>query len=202
MTDELEPRSAPGLITDSKAGWLKYAQQHDISNNISPFVRLHNEILEFCDYVKLDQQEIAARRAVINDVERIALTIWPAATVHVFGSEFTGIILPTSDLDFVVMDCPDDEHDALYLMQEVCAYATCQLVRYVYGDIDFCLGARCRDVGVLGDRVGAACELHRSDCKRKSTDCEDGPCSDRHCSGYLLQCHQRIEYWPFNSLVH
>lgn len=114
-----ELRPPPGLITDRSAGWLKYAQQHEISANVSPFVRLHNEILEFCDYVKLDEEEVKARQRVIKDIEKIALGLWPEATVHVFGSEFTGVLLPTSDLDFVVMRCPDDAHDALYALQEV-----------------------------------------------------------------------------------
>lgn len=43
------------------------------------------------------------RGDVIHRIERIIISMWPDAQVQVFGSYRTGLYLPTSDIDLVVI---------------------------------------------------------------------------------------------------
>lgn len=47
--------------------------------------------------------EHRVRGDVVRRIERIILSMWPEAQVHVFGSYRTGLYLPTSDIDLVVI---------------------------------------------------------------------------------------------------
>lgn len=70
--------------------------------DLKPLVRLHNEILRFCDLVLLTDEEKDARKAAIRTVTESVATLYPKARVQVFGSEVTGLCLPSSDVDVVV----------------------------------------------------------------------------------------------------
>lgn len=69
----------------------------------SPLLRLHQEVVEFCRYLAPSPGEQAARQAAIDSIEEVVTSIWPKARVEVFGSFATGLYLPTSDVDAVVM---------------------------------------------------------------------------------------------------
>uniref|UniRef100_A0A182FQD4 polynucleotide adenylyltransferase n=1 Tax=Anopheles albimanus TaxID=7167 RepID=A0A182FQD4_ANOAL len=47
--------------------------------------------------------EHALRVMVVNRIEQIVLNLWPSARVEMFGSFRTGLYLPTSDIDLVVI---------------------------------------------------------------------------------------------------
>lgn len=49
------------------------------------------------------ETEHRIRGDVVRRIERIILSMWPEAQVHVFGSYRTGLYLPTSDIDLVVI---------------------------------------------------------------------------------------------------
>lgn len=65
--------------------------------------RLHQEIEHFYEYMKPTMTEHAIRGDVVNRIEKIILSMWPEAQVQVFGSYRTGLYLPTSDIDLVVI---------------------------------------------------------------------------------------------------
>lgn len=69
----------------------------------SPFLRLHQEIAQFCRYLQPSPQESKARQEAVDRVAEIVKCIWPTADVEVFGSYATNIYLPTSDIDAVVL---------------------------------------------------------------------------------------------------
>ncbi|PRW59743.1 non-canonical poly(A) RNA polymerase PAPD5 [Chlorella sorokiniana] len=83
----------------------------------SPLLRVHQEIVEFCRYLAPSPAEAAARQAAIDRIEDVVTSIWPKACriedvvtsiwpkarVEVFGSFATGLYLPTSDVDAVIM---------------------------------------------------------------------------------------------------
>ncbi|KAI7844721.1 hypothetical protein COHA_001808 [Chlorella ohadii] len=69
----------------------------------SPLLRLHQEVVEFCRYLAPSPAEAAARQAAIDRIEDVVTSIWPKARVQVFGSFATGLYLPTSDVDAVIM---------------------------------------------------------------------------------------------------
>ncbi|XP_075068854.1 terminal nucleotidyltransferase 4A [Mixophyes fleayi] len=63
---------------------------------------LHEEILDFYDFMSPRPEEAAMRREVVNRIETVIKDLWPSADVQIFGSFSTGLYLPTSDIDLVV----------------------------------------------------------------------------------------------------
>jgi non-canonical poly(A) RNA polymerase PAPD5/7 len=94
----------------SVAEWLR---DECIDDSISPTTRLHNEILQFCDYVQLTEEEKANRAASISDLRALTEGLWPNTELHVFGSELTGLLLPTSDIDIALLNCRRGELQVL-----------------------------------------------------------------------------------------
>ncbi|XP_060533881.1 terminal nucleotidyltransferase 4B-like [Cylas formicarius] len=64
---------------------------------------LHEEIEQFCRYMSPSEAEHKVRAEVVARIENIILSKWPEAQVEVFGSYRTGLYLPTSDIDLVVI---------------------------------------------------------------------------------------------------
>ena len=67
----------PALITDVRAPWMEFSL-HDCESDVSSssLVRLHNEILTFCEYVAPTKAEMAAREQVVNEIIQIASELW------------------------------------------------------------------------------------------------------------------------------
>ncbi|XP_053182746.1 terminal nucleotidyltransferase 4A-like [Scomber japonicus] len=63
---------------------------------------LHEEIMDFFNFVSPRPEEEAMRRDVVNRIEHVIKDLWPTARVEIFGSFSTGLYLPTSDIDLVV----------------------------------------------------------------------------------------------------
>uniref|UniRef100_A0A803MHC9 polynucleotide adenylyltransferase n=1 Tax=Chenopodium quinoa TaxID=63459 RepID=A0A803MHC9_CHEQI len=70
----------------------------------SPMLQLHKEILDFCDFLSPTPEEAAARNAAIERVSDVIKYIWPYCRVEVFGSYRTGLYLPSSDIDVVILE--------------------------------------------------------------------------------------------------
>ncbi|XP_011083273.2 non-canonical poly(A) RNA polymerase PAPD5 [Sesamum indicum] len=69
----------------------------------SPMLQLHKEILDFCDFLSPTPEEQESRNAAIESVFNVIKYIWPNAEVEVFGSFKTGLYLPSSDIDVVIL---------------------------------------------------------------------------------------------------
>ncbi|KAA8526835.1 hypothetical protein F0562_008936 [Nyssa sinensis] len=69
----------------------------------SPMLQLHKEILDFCDFLSPTSEEQASRNTAVESVFNVIRYIWPNCEVEVFGSFKTGLYLPTSDIDVVIM---------------------------------------------------------------------------------------------------
>ncbi|KAF3691690.1 Non-canonical poly(A) RNA polymerase PAPD7 [Channa argus] len=63
---------------------------------------LHEEIVDFFNFMSPRPEEEAMRRDVVNRIESVIKDLWPTARVEIFGSFSTGLYLPTSDIDLVV----------------------------------------------------------------------------------------------------
>lgn len=63
---------------------------------------LHEEILDFFNFMSPRPEEEAMRRNVVNRIESVIKDLWPSSKVEIFGSFSTGLYLPTSDIDLVV----------------------------------------------------------------------------------------------------
>ncbi|XP_069814385.1 terminal nucleotidyltransferase 4A isoform X2 [Dendropsophus ebraccatus] len=77
---------------------------------------LHEEIIDFYDFMSPQLEEAAMRREVVNRIEVIIKDLWPSADVQIFGSFSTGLYLPTSDIDLVVFGMWD--HPPLQLLEQ------------------------------------------------------------------------------------
>ncbi|XP_031154502.1 terminal nucleotidyltransferase 4A-like isoform X1 [Sander lucioperca] len=66
------------------------------------FNGLHEEIMDFFNFMSPRPEEEAMRRDVVNRIESVIKDLWPTARVEIFGSFSTGLYLPTSDIDLVV----------------------------------------------------------------------------------------------------
>ena len=69
----------------------------------SPWLRLHEEILAFARFVAPTKQERNAREEAVERVRQVIESIWKNAQLQVFGSFATGLYLPTSDIDAVIL---------------------------------------------------------------------------------------------------
>lgn len=67
-------------------------------------LQLHKEILDFVDFVSPTPEEQASRTAAVQSVIDVIKYIWPHSTVELFGSFRTGLYLPTSDVDVVILE--------------------------------------------------------------------------------------------------
>ncbi|XP_028811985.1 terminal nucleotidyltransferase 4B [Denticeps clupeoides] len=65
-------------------------------------IGLHEEILDFYEYMSPRPEEERMRLEVVDRIKRVIIEMWPSADVQVFGSFSTGLYLPTSDIDLVV----------------------------------------------------------------------------------------------------
>ncbi|KAG9355725.1 hypothetical protein JZ751_000563 [Albula glossodonta] len=63
---------------------------------------LHEEIVDFYEFMSPRPEEAAMRKEVVNRIETVIKELWPSADVQIFGSFSTGLYLPTSDIDLVV----------------------------------------------------------------------------------------------------
>ena len=60
--------------------------------------------MDFCRFTEPTAAEGAARVAAVERVRAVVVSIWPGARLEVFGSCATGLYLPTSDVDAVILD--------------------------------------------------------------------------------------------------
>ncbi|XP_047540021.1 non-canonical poly(A) RNA polymerase protein Trf4-1-like isoform X2 [Vanessa atalanta] len=102
---------------DNRASTFNLNQNHDaligeyggcpwrIPNyNYKPGVLgLHEEIEHFYMYMSPTETEHLVRSTVVSRIRSTILSLWPQARVEVFGSFRTGLYLPTSDIDLVVI---------------------------------------------------------------------------------------------------
>lgn len=66
-------------------------------------VGLHEEIEDFFAYMCPSHEEHVLRLKVVKRIENVIYDLWPESKVEVFGSFRTGLYLPTSDIDLVVI---------------------------------------------------------------------------------------------------
>ena len=66
------------------------------------FVRLHNEIIDYVQYIQQSEEQKKVRKDLFRWVENVILSVFEDAKVKMFGSSATGLDLPSSDIDIVV----------------------------------------------------------------------------------------------------
>ncbi|CAN0038076.1 unnamed protein product, partial [Ectocarpus sp. 4 AP-2014] len=72
-----------------------------------PLRTLHNEILDLCDLLMPTPEEKAKTAIAITYIKRVVKeNLGSEAKVEIFGSQLTGLVLPSSDIDSVVLGGP------------------------------------------------------------------------------------------------
>jgi non-canonical poly(A) RNA polymerase PAPD5/7 len=97
--------SAAALEVDKRSPWARGRRYQ--SSHQDRTVDLHNEVLDFVEFIKPTRSEVKRRETLVDLCRSVVAELWPAATLEVFGSYATGMYLPSSDIDMVVMGCPD-----------------------------------------------------------------------------------------------
>ncbi|XP_021649560.2 uncharacterized protein LOC110641964 [Hevea brasiliensis] len=108
---EPEPKTPSGAAELTRNSKLQSALEPSLEGSWfrgnsrfrSPMLQLHKELVDFCDFLSPTPKEQAARDTAIKIVFDVIKYIWPNCKVEVFGSYKTGLYLPTSDIDVVIL---------------------------------------------------------------------------------------------------
>lgn len=112
---ELEPSHfirLPSKSTSSARLEAPWASQATLKIS-DCLIQLHEEMINFYDFIQATPTELQARADVIVRMKTIAQEIWPESTVSVFGSYETGLCLPNSDIDLLVSTGTDEPLEEL-----------------------------------------------------------------------------------------
>ena len=89
---------------DERLAWQQNPRNH---RRPAPLVALHNEIVEFAQLMEPRPEEVRQREELVRMVRELAEQTFgkgrERCTVQVFGSQATGLFLPTSDIDLVLL---------------------------------------------------------------------------------------------------
>jgi len=119
-----QEESEAALQVDKRSPWARGRRYH--SNTQDKTVDLHNEVLDFVAFIKPTKSEIKRRETLVDLCRAIVNELWPTARLEVFGSYASGMYLPSSDVDMVVMGCP-----------EQCPHSLRRLATVIKGDDNF-----------------------------------------------------------------
>mmetsp|Transcript_54955 Transcript_54955/g.102937 ORF Transcript_54955/g.102937 Transcript_54955/m.102937 type:complete len:493 (-) Transcript_54955:16-1494(-) len=81
-------------------------------------LRLHEELLDFVDFMQHTHEEVHARRKWVQTIKEACRALWPGCKVFVFGSFFTGLSLPNGDVDVAVTDVPCKTGTAMKMLAD------------------------------------------------------------------------------------
>ena len=90
----------------NKRGRQQQQQQQQYKQQPHPMVQLHNEIVCFTQLMEPTAQELNERHDLVDRVKTLVQQTFSPQynpTVQVFGSLATGLFLPTSDIDLVIL---------------------------------------------------------------------------------------------------
>lgn len=99
------------LMSDIRVPWLRGSS--GLERRAPPFVRLHNEVLTFCQFISPTAAELAVREDLVQEITTIMKALYADCKVHVFGSQMTKILTLSSDIDLAVLDIPIAEGQTL-----------------------------------------------------------------------------------------
>jgi len=71
-------------------------------NRVNPLIALHNEIVGFRRLMEPREEEMKTREELVAKFTALAKSIFQNCKVEVFGSQVTGLCLPTSDIDIAI----------------------------------------------------------------------------------------------------
>jgi len=106
------PSKPEGGTASPPHGGKKRRGEYTDENFLAPWVQrdyrqdmigFHNEICDFYTYITPQTAEIDMRKRVISDVNSVINEVCPYMKMEIFGSFQTGLYLPSSDVDAVLI---------------------------------------------------------------------------------------------------
>ena len=82
--------------------WMSQDVVHRGPQGTNHLVALHNEIVGFCTLMEPRPDEMKQREELVVRFTKLATKIFVDCEVQVFGSQATGLCLPTSDIDIAI----------------------------------------------------------------------------------------------------
>eukprot|EP00742_Colponemidia_sp_Colp-10_P007495 GILJ01008076.1.p1 GENE.GILJ01008076.1~~GILJ01008076.1.p1 ORF type:complete len:487 (+),score=68.38 GILJ01008076.1:151-1461(+) len=107
------------LLSDSSVRPPWRTEKSRLDGSMSPVLILHEEILEFCNFVAPTSSEHKMRLEVVDRLRDIIVGLWPAAQVETFGSFASKLYLPLGDVDIVILNGPEKIPKALQKLASI-----------------------------------------------------------------------------------
>jgi non-canonical poly(A) RNA polymerase PAPD5/7 len=97
---------------DSLPPWMALEGSQNSRRANNPLVALHNEIVGFASLMEPTEDERRVRDSVVEQIREVARREFGLRSqVLVFGSQATGLFLPSSDIDLVILTKSGEEVD-------------------------------------------------------------------------------------------
>ena len=105
-------------IKDGKIPWIK---DNSDTNKNTGILKLHYEIIDFYNFIKLTKKEENIRYKVFNNVMEVINKHYPNYKGEIFGSFPQGLSLSNSDLDIFLSfkNCPNDKKEILKILSNI-----------------------------------------------------------------------------------
>ena len=110
---EVKMKARASKLDEGQPPW--FVSRPHIENTV---LRLHEEILDFVDFMQHTREEVQARRKWVQSIKEACVALWPACKVSVFGSFFTGLSLPNGDVDVAVSEVPCKSSTAMKMLAD------------------------------------------------------------------------------------
>ncbi|KAF1778190.1 polymerase, nucleotidyl transferase domain [Phytophthora cactorum] len=94
--------------------WMRQRKGY-VNRNV--YECLHDEIMDFVTFISPTEDEVSSRAQLVQEMRDIVKGLWPEATVETFGSHYTQMFLPQSDIDMVLFGVPEGKEPLFKLAQ-------------------------------------------------------------------------------------
>ncbi|KAK9454045.1 hypothetical protein V1511DRAFT_461037 [Dipodascopsis uninucleata] len=86
-----------------------WTERKDYSREPEVITWLTQEIRDFVSYMSPSEEDVTSRAETVTRINKVVRSLWPDASVCVFGSYATNLYLPDADIDLAILS-PDRSH--------------------------------------------------------------------------------------------